>query len=245
MTSKTLTRMVVTTIACLSGAHALARDPGDVDTGRRAPSNSPPTPRQPQQQPQRFVPERIDPTDLHGKPQPRPTERRRLYERVEDDIDRGNGRVEDEQTHQVRRHQDDRDERLRRIPPQREAERFQEDYDRQQRIDARGQRVREQRREAESAAKRQGARPETIVQAPPDRPISTLSRAVAEDEQRLTSARERYQSDLRAAEVERDDAIRSGTTRQAKATAERRFTERRGELTIEYQALRRRILGRE
>jgi hypothetical protein len=238
MTSKTLARVLLAITTGLFCTDARARDPGDINTtGRRATS---PPPSQPPQQ-QRFVPERMNPKDLHGRPQPQPAERRRLYEKVEDDIDRGNGRIEDQQTYELRRLRGDRDERLGRVQPQREAERVGEDVDRQERLDARAQRARDGQREAESPTKQQG--PDTIVEPIPDRPTSVLARAVAEDERRLTSAREQYQADLRAAEVERDREATSGGTRQAKAQADRRFVERRGELTRDYQAVRRKILG--
>src|SRR4051812_26244131 len=100
MTFKTLAPMLLAATMLACPADALARDPGDVDpTGRRTPPPNPPPPQssqQQQQQQQRFVPERMDPTDLHGRPQPQPAERRRLYERVEQDFDRGNGRIEDQ-----------------------------------------------------------------------------------------------------------------------------------------------------
>src|SRR5688572_13188794 len=84
-----------------------ARDPGPIEaTGRgsstRSQSSSSPT--------GRFIPERVDPTELHGKRQV-PAERRRLYERVEADADRGRGRIEDGQSYDARRRQDEQDER--------------------------------------------------------------------------------------------------------------------------------------
>jgi hypothetical protein len=226
----------------MMAATAAARDPGLVDTrGRRTP---PPAPAP------RFIPERVDVTQLHG-PVAAPRERRRLYERVEDDVDRGRGRIEDERTYEVRRLQDDRDERLRRIEPRRESERFEEEYDRNRRLDARVRAARAEQREADSTSRRGAAAgetsPTTIVRPTddsiPDPGGSALARFVAEQEQLLSAAGERYQADLRAAEAERDAAARAGGTQRARAQAERRFAERRAQLTREYQQYRRGILG--
>ena len=146
-----------------------------------------------------------------------------MYERVEDDVDRGRGRIEDERTYEIRRLQDDRDERLRRIQPRRESERFEEEYDRRRRIDARADAARTERREAGSPSQRERAigetSPTTIVRPTddsiPDPGGSALARFVAEQEQLLSAARERYQADLRAAEAERDEAARAGGTQRA------------------------------
>ena len=225
----------------MMAAAASARDPGPVDTrGRGTP---------PPQQP-RFIPERVDVSKLHG-PVAEPRARRRLYERVEDDVDRGRGRIEDERTYEVRRLQDDRDERLRRIRARRESERFEEEYDRNRRLAARAEAARAARREAESPSRRGRAigesSPTTIVRPTddsiPDPGGSALARFVAEQEQLLSAARERYQSDLRDAEAERDESARAGGTQRARALAERRFAERRAQLTREYQQYRRGILG--
>jgi hypothetical protein len=187
---------------------------------------------------------------------PEPRERRRLYERVEEDVDRGRGRIEDEWTYETRRLQDERDERSGRIQPRREAERFEEESDRRRRIDAQSQRAQAERREAQSPSRRGAAAaaatgetsPAGIVRPTddgvPDPGGSALARFVAEQEQLLSDARDRYQADLRAAEAERDQALRTGGgTPKARALAERRFAERRAELTRGYQAYRRRILG--
>ena len=209
------------------GVPALARDPETLQPSRGRGEG--------------FVPERVDTSKLHGKP-PEPRERRRLYERVEADVDRGRGRVEDEQTHEVRRLQDRRDERLGRIKPQRETERFEEEYDRRRRVDATVARERTERREADSSVPTSSS---TIVREPlpPGPGGSALARVVAEQEQLLETARERYQADLRAAETERDEALRAAQTNPARSAAARRFTERRAELTRAYQAYRRGILG--
>src|SRR5687767_11245585 len=99
MTLQTLVGALLA-IGTITAASA-ARDPGPVDTrGRGTPppqSSSPPPPR--------FIPERVDVTKLHAPVAP-PRERRRLYERVEEDVDRGRGRIEGEQTYEARRLQD-------------------------------------------------------------------------------------------------------------------------------------------
>src|SRR3954453_2060826 len=110
-------RAVLTTLVLVSCAtRALARDPGPVETRGRdadAPRNAGVVVDRPLLLPSRVV----------GPPAPlRSRDQRPLYERVEQDIDRGTGRIEDEQTYQLRRLQTDRDERLGRIPPRREFE---------------------------------------------------------------------------------------------------------------------------
>ena len=57
-----------------ASAACLARDPGPIETRDRASGG--------------FVPERVDTSKLHGPP-PRPRQERPLYQRVEEDIDRG------------------------------------------------------------------------------------------------------------------------------------------------------------
>lgn len=183
-----------------------------------------------------FVPERVDVSKLHGRA-PEPRERRSLYERVESDVDRGRGRIEDEQAYQARRFQDARDERLGRIQPQREAERFEEEYDRQRRIDAARARQERARRVDDSSAT-------NIVREPASSGVgSALSRFVAEQEQLLDDARRRYQNDLRTAETQRDSAFRAARSNAERSAAMRKFTERRAELTRSYQSYRRGILG--
>lgn len=188
-----------------------------------------------------FVPERVDVSRLHPRPQA-PAERRRLYERVEEDVDRGRGRIEDRQTYDVRRSQDDRDERLGRIPPRRDAERLAEEYDRQRRLDAAAAAAAARRADSGNAVR--GSEASTIVRdVPPASVDSTLARVVAQDQRRLDAARERYQRDLRIAETERDEASRAARTHAEKSRATRAFVERRAALTRDYQAYRRGILG--
>jgi hypothetical protein len=220
-----------------------AREPDAVDTtGRRGETVTTPAPSTPQRS--TIVPERLNPGNLQQRRLP-PADRRRLYERVEEDVDRGSGRIEDRQTHDLRRLNDARDERLGRVPPQRESDRLREEEDRQRRIDARYDRAGAAAREANAPSQRQGREGETIVTPLIDPPTSVLARQVAEDERRLTESRVRYQADLHAAEVARDEAAQSGGTREARAQADRRFIDRRSELTRQYQETRRKILGRE
>ena len=70
MTSKSLAGALILT--GLFAGPLPARDPGPVETRSRASEG--------------FVPERVDTSELHGPPAP-VRERRRLYERVEEDID--------------------------------------------------------------------------------------------------------------------------------------------------------------
>lgn len=188
--------------------------------------------------PDGFVPERVDTAKLHGRA-PEPRERRRLYEQVEADADRGRGRVEDEQAYEARRMQDDRDERLRRIKLEREIDRFEEDVDRRRQLDAKA---------AREQSKPGAAAPASSIKTNPrdDGPSpmgSTLTRVVAQQSKLLEDARERYQHDLHAAEIERDEALRAARTNADRSRVTREFEQRRSMLTVAYQAFRRGILG--
>ena len=198
-------------------AVCVARDPGPIETRHR------------------FVPERVDTSKLHGPP-PRPRHERPLYQRVEEDVDRGAGRIEDEQTYEIRRMQEDRDRRMGQLAPRREFDRFQEEEDRRLRLERAARKV-------ETAAPK--LRGDGIaVDIKPSAVGSTLSRFVEEQEQLLDTARVRYQADLRTAESERDEVLRAvGASPQAKALANRSFQTRRAELTRTYQLERRNILG--
>jgi hypothetical protein len=214
--------------ACLcltSAAVVFARDPAGDAPSRRDSG---------------FVPERIDRSQLHGGTRA-PAERERLYEQVERSVDRGKGRIEDQQAYDIRQSQLDRDERLGRIRPQRETERTKEEYDRERRIDAAKRRADIETKESASPSRNPPVRAKTEPVAEPFG--SALTRVVAQDQRTLESLREGYQKDLRAAEVEREDAVRSASTAQDRASASRRFDDRRATLTAQYQAERRRILG--
>lgn len=230
-------------------APAWGRDPGPLDVRgrdaamsgpRRAPAR-PPRERGPVPAPLSFDAVHVPPA-AHGRPEPR----RRLYEEVEEAVDRGTGRIEDEQTYQLRRLRDDRDERLGRIERQREAERFEEEYDRRRRIEQRRERLRAIEREraaADRIAPPRPQRPPTAIEQTPTPGGSPLARFVAEQEALLDAARERYQRGLGEAEAERDAAVDAAPSREAAAQARRRFDERRSELTRQYQQYRRGILG--
>ena len=231
-----------------------ARDPGPIDVrGRdaavsrgRGASNAPATARQPG-----YNPAALEFDGIHGpraggrEPRRQQQPRRRLYEEVEEGIDRGNGRIEDEQSYQLRRLREDRDERLGRTPRPREAERFQEEYDRRRRTEQRRERQQsvERGRRVDDPAAESTVRQPTALEQSPGPGGSALSRFVAEQEALLTGARERYQRDLAGAEAERDAAIEAAGSREARAAARRRFDERRAELTRRYQQYRREILG--
>ena len=212
-------------IAAASSQPAPGRDPGPVDVRGRSAM----TPR---------------PSSVTQRPTtPEPRERRRLYEQVEEAVDRGNGRVEDEQTHQVRRLRDDRDARLGRVKPQREVERLDEEQDRRRRIERRrAERPREEGRPSAGAGRPQ-ARPPTSIEETPNPGGSTMARFAEEQSKLLSAAQERYQRDLAEAEARRDEAVAAAETREGVALARRRFDERRSELTRQYGQYRRKILG--
>jgi hypothetical protein len=170
-----------------------------------------------------------------------------LYQRVESDVDRGKGRIEDEHTLQLRRREEDLD-----FPPGREPQadlkrdrqRFLEDVDRRQRLDRRAVQLDDLRQLEETAARDAAAANDARRVEPSPQPMgSVLTRYVAQESKRLDDARKTYQSDLGAAEFERDKAIRTAPTREARAAAERRFDQRRLDLTREYQEYRKKILG--
>jgi hypothetical protein len=231
----------------LLGSSLFARDPGDTPTragtsGSRSSSGRGGTT-------DGFVPERLDPSELHPPTHVEPSEPP-LYQRVESDVDRGTGRIEDERTFKLRRREEDLDFPPGRRPQAdiaRERQRLQEDIDRRQRLGKRAIEAEDRKqlaetiaRDAAAAAKRAG-RPE-----PAPQPMgSVLTRHVAEESKRLDGARQKYQSDLAAAETERDEAIRTAPTREAKADAARRFDRSRLALTQAYQEYRKKILGTE
>jgi hypothetical protein len=237
---------VVVVLLALTGSSLLARDPGDTairagaggsDSSGRVGTTD------------RFVPERIEPSELHPPSHLEPREPP-LYQRVESDVDRGKGRVEDERTLNLRRREEDLDLRPGHYPQAdiaRERQRLQEDIDRRQRLDKRAIEAEDRKqlaetmaRDAAAAAKRAG-RPEPVPQ-----PMgSVLTRHVAQESKRLEAARQKYQSDLATAETEREEAIRTAPTREAKAEAARRFDRRRLELTQAYQEYRKKIVGTE
>jgi hypothetical protein len=229
----------------LLGPALFARDPGDTPT--RARQNNRSTADQGGRT-EGFVPERIDPSELHPPTHVEPPEPP-LYQRVESDVDRGKGRVEDERTLRLRRREEDLD-----FPPGRHPQadiargrkRLQEDIDRRQRLDRQAIAAEDRKRLAETAARDAAALERARRPEPPAQPMgSVLTRHVAQESKRLEAARQKYQSDLAAAEAERDEAVRTAPTREAKAEAARRFDRRRLELTRGYQEYRKKILGTE
>jgi hypothetical protein len=228
----------------LLGSSGFARDPGDTPT--RAGTSSGRSSSRSGGTTGGFVPERIDPSELHPPTHVEPPEPP-LYQRVESDVDRGEGRIEDERTLQLRRREEDLDFPPGRHPQAdlaRERQRLREDIDRGQRLDKRAIEAEDRKQLAETiardaAAAKRGTRPEPLPQ-----PMgSVLTRHVAQESKRLDAARQKYQSDLAAAETERDETIRTAPTREAKAEASRRFDRRRLELTQKYQEGRKKILG--
>jgi hypothetical protein len=233
--------VVVLVVPGVPGPPLFARDPGDTSTradrGRR--SSEP-------RRPDGFVPERIDPSELHGPRHIAPPEPP-LYRRVESDVDRGSGRVEDESTLRLRRREENLD-----FPPgrhpgadiARQRQRLQEDVDRRRRLDKRAVETEDRRQLAETIARDAAAAAAHAHPEPMPQPMgSVLTRYVAQESKRLETARQKYQSDLAAAERDRDEAIRTAPTREAKAEAAQRFDRRRLELTRRYQEYRKTLLG--
>jgi hypothetical protein len=228
----------------LLASPGFARDPGD--TPSRGGGSGSTTGRGGAGTPGGFVPERIDPAELHPPTHVEPPEPP-LYQRVESDVDRGKGRIEDEHTLQLRRREEDLDFPPGRYPQadlKRDRQRFQEDFDRSQRLDRRAIHAEDLRRLRETAARDAAAADRAPRGEPSPQPMgSVLTRYVAQETKRLEDARRKYQSDLAAAEAERDDAVRTAPTREARAAAERRFERRRVDLTREYQDYRKKVLG--
>jgi hypothetical protein len=224
------TRLLFAAVAgCLIASPARGRDPGEPQTRTGAGRTN---------TPDGLVPERIDPSELHP-PSSIPRREPPLYERVESDVDRGTGRIEDEQTYELRRLQRDREERLGRIPPRREFDRLQQDLDRRDRIERRDK----SQAAAVDAARRSAARDNRRPEPLPQPMGSTVTRWVAQQSKLLDAARVKYQADLAAAEAERDDALRSAKTREARAEASRLFDRRRADLTRTYQQYCKKVLG--
>jgi hypothetical protein len=164
---------------------------------------------------------------------------RPLYQRVESELDRGTGRIEDQQTYEVRGIQEPR------LRHQSEFNRFEQERDRRQRIESKAQRTPSGPSEASASSK---STTPTItretLETNPGPLGSPLARYVAEQEKLLDAARAKYQRDLQKAELERDEAIRTAKSRSDEAAASRRFDERRSVLTRAYQASRKKILSR-
>ena len=230
------------------GSSLFARDPGDTPTRARTSGSHSSSDRGGTTD--GFVPERIDPSELHRPTHVEPPEPP-LYQRVESDVDRGKGRIEDGRTLRLRRREEDLDFPPGRHPQAdltRERQRLQEDIDRRQQLEKRAIEAEDRKRLAETIARdaavvtaKRAGRPEPVPQ-----PMgSVLTRHVAQESKRLEAARQKYQSDLAAAETERDEAIRTAPTREAKSEAARRFDRRRLQLTQAYQEYRKKIIGTE
>jgi hypothetical protein len=240
MTWRTLAAGVIALAALASPGEA--RDPGDTPTraggGGRSTSLRGAT--------DGFVPERLDrdqlPPPTHAQP-PEPP----LYQRVESDVDRGRGRIEDERTLRLRRREEDLAFPPGRHPQAdlaRERQRLQEDIDRRQRLDRRAAQAEIVRQLEETAARDAAAAKRDQRTEPTPQPMgSVLTRYVAQESKRLDALRQQYQSALAATEAERDQATRTAPHREAKAAAARRFDQRRLDLTRAYQANRKKILG--
>jgi hypothetical protein len=241
-----MTRWILAGVVALAllASSALARDPGDTPTRAGASGSSGGR----SSTPSGVVPERIDPSVLHPRTHVEPPEPP-LYQRVESDVDRGNGRIEDEHTLQLRRREEDLDFAPGRYPQadlKRDRQRLQDDVDRGQRLDQRAIHAEDRRLLKETAARDAAASNHARRVEPSPQPMgSVLTRYVAQESKRLEAARQKYQSDLAAAEAERDEAIRTAPTREARAVAERNFDRRRSDLTRDYQAYRKKIIGTE
>jgi hypothetical protein len=227
----------------LLASPGVARDPGDTPT-RAGSSGRSSAPRGGTTD--GFVPERLDRDQLYPPTHVQPPEPP-LYQRVESDADRGRGRIEDKQTLRLRRREEDLDFPPGRHPQAdlaRERQRLQEDIDRRQRRDRRADQAEVVRQLEETVARDAAAAKRDRRTEPTPQPMgSVLTRYVAQESKRLDALRQQYQSDLAAAEAERDRAIRTGPNRDAKAEAARRFDQRRLDLTRAYQTNRKKILG--
>jgi hypothetical protein len=241
-----MTRCILAGVVALGllASSGIARDPGDTPT--RAGGGSGSSSGRGGGTSDGFVPERIDPSEFHPPTHVEPPEPP-LYQRVESDVDRGNGRIEDERTLQLRRREEDLDFPPGRQPQadlKRDRQRFQEDIDRHQRLDRRAVHLDDLKQLEATAARDAAAANRARRVEPSPQPMgSVLTRYVAQESKRLEDARQKYQSDLGAAEAERDEAIRTAPTREARAAAERRFDQRRLDLTRDYQVYRKKILG--
>lgn len=210
MDSTPVTKRLLTAIFACATLSASVVAAGERDTGSRGRS----TALEPRNPPL------IRPRDLTSRPLP---PRPRLWEGVEAAVDRGNGRVTDEPTYQV--------ERVGRRQPQGEFERFQEEYDRRQRLD------------------RQRPRPTGLtprdVSAPARIEPSNvgLSRMLEEDERRLRALRAEYDAARRAAAAQRDRALAAESTELGRVAANRNYEAKRTRLTEAYQAQRQAVLG--
>jgi hypothetical protein len=240
-----MTRHIMVAVISIGflASSGFARDPGDTPTrvGGRGSSSG-----RGGGTPSGSLPERIDPSVLHPPTHVDPPEPP-LYQRVESDVDRGTGRIEDEHTLQLRRREEDLDFPPGRQPQadlKRDRRRRQEDIDRGQRLDRRAIQADDLRRLRETAARDAAAANRTPRAEPAPQPMgSVMTRYVAQESRRLDDARQKYQSDLSAAEAERDEAVRTAPTRETRAAAERRFDQRRLDLTRGYHEYRKKVLG--
>ena len=176
----------------------------------------------------------------------------RWFDQVERDRDRGAGRVEDPQTWDVRRLQDDQDERAGRLRTRREFERLGEDRDRQLQLEALA-------RQAQRTGVLNGREKDSVILSePPSAPGVVMSPAAAQaeaDQRALAEAGDKLGRMLRgtnAAEQRELRLLRRRLNREGRADefdeqsgpVHRRYEQLRAGHRADYEKVRSRILGR-
>jgi hypothetical protein len=160
-----------------------------------------------------------------------------LIDRLDNAIDRGNGRIEEQQIYELRRLQLLEDERDGRIAPLTQAQRFELDHDREMRIEDMIRRLRKQAAENAQRAELDRRQRELLKLAP----LPGGGLAPGMDQKALNVARDRR--DAQIAQADRDRSIAIQTRPADREKTESEYSQRLAEINRQYDRDRERIFG--
>lgn len=170
-----------------------------------------------------------------------PPPRNSVWRDIQDPLDRSLGRIEDQTSYELGRIEQDREDRAYDSFRRREFERFQEDRERELRLDERARRILQ---DDERARRRELDRREYLVYLNANLSnLAPLADQVERDRVALQDARTRRDQALYEASVQQADALKQrGADR---AAIQKRYDQARQQIRQQYEAERARILGLE
>jgi hypothetical protein len=162
----------------------------------------------------------------------------RVWDQIQDPLDRSTGRIVDEPSYQLDRLQRERDADRGLIPPQREADRLREELERRMRIEQQQQdRQREFANERQRQAELDRREYDLFINAG----ISPLSLQVMADQQALRDAQAERNQRLLQAQETRTQALNQRPADRAQIEAE--YQQQVEQIRADYQHRRETILG--